>query len=84
MYSVLSLRGFFPQELLKDFRRLNSKLEGHVHKGVPGIESSTGSLGQGLGVGVGMALAARLDKKDYHVNTIVACSFHVKHRRRQF
>ena len=71
MYSVLSLRGFFPQELLKDFRKLNSKLEGHVHKGVPGIESSTGSLGQGLGVGVGMALAARLDKKDYHVFVMI-------------
>jgi transketolase len=71
MYSVLSLRGYFPLELLKDFRRLNSKLEGHVHKGVPGIESSTGSLGQGLGVGVGMALAARLDEKDYHVFVMI-------------
>ncbi len=71
MYSTLALRGFFPTDLLKGFRQLNSKLEGHVHKGVPGIESSTGSLGQGLGVGVGMALAARLDKKSYHTYVLI-------------
>jgi len=71
MYSVLSLKGFFPKELLKDFRQLNSKLEGHVHKGVPGIESSTGSLGQGLGVGVGMALAGRLDRRNYHIFVMI-------------
>ena len=71
MYSTLALRGFFPVELLKDFRKLTSKLEGHVHRGVPGIESSTGSLGQGLGIGVGMALAAKLDKKKYHTFVMI-------------
>ncbi len=67
MYAALAIRGYFPETLLTGFRKLSSKLEGHVHKGVPGIESSTGSLGQGLGVGVGMALGARVDRKDYRV-----------------
>lgn len=67
MYATLALRGFFPEVLLTGFRKLSSKLEGHVYKGVPGIESSTGSLGQGLGVAVGMALGARVDSLDYRV-----------------
>lgn len=67
MYATLAARGFFPENLLLGFRKLTSKLEGHVHRGVPGIESSTGSLGQGLGVGIGMALASRVDKCDYRV-----------------
>lgn len=71
LYATLALRGYFPEELLMDFRKLNSKLEGHVHRGVPGVEASTGSLGQGLGIGVGMALAARLDKRDYRVYVIM-------------
>ena len=71
LYAALSIRGFFPESLLTGFRKLNSKLEGHVHKGVPGVEASTGSLGQGLGIGVGMALAGKLDSKNYHVFVIV-------------
>ncbi len=71
LYATLSLRGFFPESLLTGFRKLNSKLEGHVHRGVPGVEASTGSLGQGLGIGVGMALAAKLDSKPYHVYVII-------------
>ena len=71
LYAALSLRGFFPESLLTGFRKLNSKLEGHVHRGVPGVEASTGSLGQGLGIGVGMALAGKLDAKNYHVFVIV-------------
>lgn len=71
LYAALSLRGYFPESLLSGFRKLNSKLEGHVHRGVPGVEASTGSLGQGLGIGVGMALAARLDSKSYRVFVIV-------------
>ncbi len=71
LYAALSIRGFFPESLLTGFRKLNSKLEGHVHRGVPGVEASTGSLGQGLGIGVGMALAGKLDSKDYHVFVIV-------------
>ncbi|EQD30854.1 transketolase subunit A, partial [mine drainage metagenome] len=71
LYSILSLRGFFPKELLNGFRKLNSKLEGHVHRGVPGVESSTGSLGQGLGIAVGMALAGKIDGENYHVYVIL-------------
>lgn len=71
LYATLSLRGFFPESLLDGFRKLNSKLEGHVHRGVPGVEASTGSLGQGLGIGVGMALAAKLDSRNYHVYVIL-------------
>ncbi|MHB1439669.1 MAG: transketolase [Cuniculiplasma sp.] len=71
LYSLLALRGFFPQELLMDFRQINSKLEGHVHRGVPGVESSTGSLGQGLGIGVGSALSAKIKKEDYKTYAIL-------------
>ncbi len=71
LYAVLSLRGYFPSELLSGFRKINSNLEGHVHRGIPGVESSTGSLGQGLGVAVGFALAAKLDKKNKKVFAIL-------------
>ncbi len=71
LYSILALRGYFPSELLMDFRKINSKLEGHVHRGVPGVETSTGSLGQGLGIGVGMALAAKIDKNPYRVYVVL-------------
>ena len=67
LYSTLALRGYFPTTLLSGFRKLNSKLEGHVHRGVPGVESSTGSLGQGLGVGIGMAISAKEQGKNYRV-----------------
>ena len=49
------------------FRKFNSRLQGHPQRGLPGIEASTGSLGQGLSIANGMALAARLDKKDINV-----------------
>ena len=71
LYATLSMRGYFPESLLDGFRKLNSKLEGHVHRGVPGVEASTGSLGQGLGIGVGMALAAKLDSRSYRVYVIL-------------
>ena len=65
MYSVLARAGYIPLELLKTFRKANSLLQGHVEMKVPGVEFTTGSLGQGLSGAIGMALAARLDKKDY-------------------
>ena len=68
LYSVLALRGFFPVEELKLFRSIEGHLSGHpdmVH--VPGVDMSTGSLGQGLSAAVGMALAGKLDRKDYRV-----------------
>ncbi len=62
LYSVLAERGFFDKELLKTFRKAGSKLQGHPSRGyLPGIEVSTGSLGQGLGMGVGMALGLKLN-----------------------
>ncbi|HHY46512.1 MAG TPA: transketolase [Firmicutes bacterium] len=62
LYATLAERGFFPPELLSTFGKINSRLQVHpdMHK-VPGVEISTGALGQGLSVGVGMALAARAD-----------------------
>ena len=71
LYATLSLRGFFPATLLPGFRKISSKLEGHVHFGVPGVEASTGSLGQGLGIAVGMAIASKLDSKKNRVYAII-------------
>ncbi len=71
LYSVLANRGYFPVEDLVTLRKLGSHLQGHpcmTH--TPGIDMSTGSLGQGLSAGVGMALAAKLDNKDYRVNVL--------------
>ncbi len=68
LYAVLAEAGYFPKEQLLTLRKLGSPLEGHPNMlRVPGVEASTGSLGQGLSIGVGHALAARIDKKDYHV-----------------
>ena len=63
LYATLSYFGFFPEKLLMGFRMLGSKLQGHPSSRtkLPGIEVSTGSLGQGLSIGVGIALALRLD-----------------------
>ena len=64
LYATLANCGFFPKDLLMGFRMLGSKLQGHPSSRakLPGIEVSTGSLGQGLSIGIGLALAARLDK----------------------
>jgi transketolase len=67
-YAALAEAGFFPVSELRTLRRIDSRLQGHPVLGTaPGIEASTGSLGQGLSIGIGMALAARLDRKDYRV-----------------
>ncbi len=72
IYSVLAERGFFPKEELKTFGVIDSNFQVHPDKTkVPGIEASTGALGQGLSIGVGMALAARLDKKGYYTFVIL-------------
>jgi transketolase len=66
LYSVLAERGFFSPELLKKFRTLGSPLQGHPSMGaVPGVEMSSGSLGQGLSFAIGHALSGRLDRKDF-------------------
>jgi transketolase len=68
LYSVLAEKGFFPVEVLSTLRQLGSILQGHPDaRKTPGVEVSTGSLGQGLSIAVGMAIAGQLDKKDYKV-----------------
>ena len=72
MYPVLALRGFFPVEELKMFRRVDGHMSGHVEMHhVPGVDMSTGSLGQGISAAVGMALAGKQSKKDYRVYAIL-------------
>lgn len=72
LYGTLAERGFFPTEDVKTFRKTGSYLQGHPDmKGVPGVDMSTGSLGQGICAANGMALAAKLDGKDYRVYTVL-------------
>ena len=72
LYPVLALRGFFSQERLEEFRRIDGNLSGHAEmRHVPGVDMSTGSLGQGLSAAVGMALAGKLDKKAYRVYALL-------------
>ena len=67
-YSVLAERGFFPKEDLLTLRHTGSYLQGHPDmKHIPGVDMSSGSLGQGLSCAVGMAAAGKYDKKDYRV-----------------
>jgi len=67
LYAVLALCGYFPIDELWSLRKLNSKLQGHPDRRTPAIEVASGSLGQGLSVALGMALAAKIDNKDYRV-----------------
>jgi len=72
LYPTLALRGFFPVETLKTFRKLDGDLSGHAEmRHVPGVDMSTGSLGQGFSTAVGMAVAGRLSKKDYMTYAIL-------------
>lgn len=72
MYAVLAYAGFFPIEDLKHFRKLGSHLQGHPsYLDTSGIEASTGSLGMGLSIANGMALAGKLDNKDYRVYVLL-------------
>lgn len=66
-YVALADSGYFPKEELKTFRKLGARLQGHVHRKVPGVELNTGSLGHGLSVANGMALAAKMKKKDFKI-----------------
>lgn len=71
-YSALAHRGFFPVEDLKTLRHIGSYLQGHPdRKHIPGVDMSSGSLGQGISAAVGMALSAKLDHKDYRVYTLL-------------
>lgn len=72
LYSTLARRGYFPVEELSTLRKFKSRLQGHPSiQYLPGIDMSTGSLGQGISAAVGMALAGKIDKKDYRVYTIL-------------
>ena len=68
LYSTLAHKGYFPVEDLKTLRHVGSYLQGHPDmKHIPGVDMSSGSLGQGLSAAVGMALAGKMDQKDYRV-----------------
>ena len=72
LYSVLANRGFFPVEDLPTLRHIGSHLQGHpCIQHTPGIDASSGSLGQGISVAVGMALSAKLSNDDYRVYTLL-------------
>ncbi|MEZ3504122.1 MAG: transketolase [Lachnospiraceae bacterium] len=71
VYSALALKGFFPVEHLKTFRRLTSDLSGHVEMHVPGVDMSTGSLGQGLSIALGMALYGTCRKYGNYVYCVM-------------
>ena len=72
LYAALALRGYFPVEDLKTLRHLGSYRQGHPDmKHIPGVDMSSGSLGQGISAAVGMALSAKLTKDDYRVYTLL-------------
>ncbi len=72
LYGALAIKGFFPEEACKTLRKIDSFLQGHPDmKGTPGVDMSTGSLGQGISAACGMALNGKLDHLDYRVYTIL-------------
>ncbi|HNV86624.1 MAG TPA: transketolase [Candidatus Omnitrophota bacterium] len=73
LYAALALCGYFPKKELVTLRQLGSPLQGHPDmRKLPGLEASTGSLGQGLSIGIGIALAQILDKKDYRTYVMIS------------
>ena len=72
LYAALANRGYFPVEDLKTLRHIGSYLQGHPDmKHIPGVDMSSGSLGQGISAAVGMALAGKMDNADYRVYTLL-------------
>lgn len=72
LYAVLAAKGFFPiEEVIENFSKFGSQYIGHPNNKLPGIEMNSGSLGHGLPVSVGMALAGKMDKRDYRVYTVM-------------
>lgn len=72
LYAVMAQRGFFPEEELKSLRKVGSRLQGHPSmKLLPGVDMSTGSLGQGISAAVGMALGSKYDEKGFRVYTVL-------------
>ena len=70
LYSVLAEKGFFPKEELKSLRHIGALLQGHPCIHIPGVDMSSGSLGQGISVACGIAVAGKIDNADYKVYTI--------------
>lgn len=71
LYAILAEVGYFPIEQLKSLRNIESSIEGHSDIKVPGVEVSTGSLGQGLSIACGIALSAKIDKRNYKIYTLL-------------
>jgi transketolase len=72
LYAVLAAKGFFPiEQVIKEFSKFGSKFIGHPNNKLPGIEMNSGSLGHGLPVSVGMAIAGKMDERDYRVYTVM-------------
>ncbi len=76
-YTVMAMAGYFPTEELKTLRHMGSRLQGHPHRtALQGVETTSGPLGEGLSQGIGIALAGKLDKKDYHVYVVTSDGEH--------
>ena len=76
-YVTMALAGYFPIEELKTLRKIDSRLQGHPHRtALPGLETTSGPLGEGLSQAIGMALAAKLDKKDYRIYVLTSDGEH--------
>ena len=71
LYAALALKGFFPGEEIKSLRHIGALLQGHPCISIPGVDMSSGSLGQGISAACGMALAGKLDGKSYRVYTVL-------------
>ena len=71
LYATLAQKGFFPKEELLSLRKLGALLQGHPCIHIPGVDMSSGSLGQGISAAVGMALGAKLGNKDFRVYTLL-------------
>jgi transketolase len=76
-YAVMAMSGYFPISELKTLRKINSRLQGHPHRtSLQGLETTSGPLGEGISQGIGIALAAKLDKKDYRTYVIASDGEH--------
>lgn len=76
-YVSMAQSGYFPIEELKTLRKINSRLQGHPHReALPGLETTSGPLGEGLSQGIGIALAGKLDKKNYQVYVLTSDGEH--------
>lgn len=76
-YASMALSGYFPISELKTLRKINSRLQGHPHRtSLPGLETTSGPLGEGISQSIGMALAAKLDNKRYHIYCVTSDGEH--------